>query len=52
MTPKLQIELSIRGCLESLKNKGSKMEIPARYFENYFHKDLWVWKLFLMYIRN
>jgi hypothetical protein len=23
------------------------MDIPEGYFENYFHKNLWVWKLCL-----
>lgn len=37
---KLQVGLSIRRCLESFREKGSKMEIPEEYFENYFHKNL------------
>jgi hypothetical protein len=40
MTLKLQVELSIQGYLESSKDKGSKMEIPLGYIENYFHKNL------------
>jgi len=32
MSLKLQVELSIRGCLESFKDKGSKMEKPEGYF--------------------
>jgi len=48
---KLQVELSIRRCLESFRDKGSKcMEIPEGYFENYFCKNFWVWQLFLMYV--
>jgi hypothetical protein len=49
---RLQVGLSVGGCLESFKDKGSKMEIPEGYFENYFHKNLWMWQLFLMYVCN
>jgi hypothetical protein len=44
MSLKLQVELSIRGYIESFKDKGSKTEIPEGYFENYVHKNLWKWK--------